>query len=354
MATEIAQLRDELMAAETPGVMWRCVEQLLALAKGAENRAALEAIAAYVMSGSLAHLRSLVLGQMVTHIPEPDAAWAAFFQRNLAAPDLRYWSIVGYLRAAGADAYPELVALASDTGLPVADRACAIKQLAIHSHQSFDRRLPADPGQWREADLRLEELRAWVAKGFPEGEGYPTPIRDLALDQPVTHFEQMMARLDRILARERAARQDAANPSNWLAAVDPANIAVIMQRWSLPAQYLDFLTRFSPVDISVYSDLFINWLQLYGAHDLISGQRGYATDMSDQPLPDWPAHLLVIGRDGGDPYVLDLAQADEDDAPVYTAMEGSGEWRWSQVAPSFHEFIEQIVDSLASQDEDRA
>jgi hypothetical protein len=353
MDGQVPQLRQQLLTTEDPEVVWHCVDDLLELAEEPVSRVALEAIATYVVSGRLSHLRPLVLGQFVTRAPVLDASWSPFFREQLEDPALRYWSIVGYSRSAGVAAYPDLVALAADASLPVMDRACAVKQLALHSRQPFDRGLPADPGHWRAADLRLDEVGAWAADGYLQGSGYSAPVRHPALDQPRTPFEQIVARLDRFLAQERAQRQDPANPSDWLAVADPADITTIQRRWRLPARYLDFLTRFSPVEVALSGDRFVNWLHLYGARDLVAGQQGYAWDHQEQPLPDWPAHLLVIGHDGGDPYVLDLAQAGKDDGPVYTAMEGSGEWNWVQVAASFQLFLKTTVDALESGGQDQ-
>jgi hypothetical protein len=51
---------------------------------------------------------------------------------------------------------------------------------------------------------------------------------------------------------------------------------------------------------------------------------------TQRPIDDRPAHLVVIASHGGDPFVLDLSQADGEDVPVNTAEHGTGVWvPWS-------------------------
>jgi hypothetical protein len=66
-------------------------------------------------------------------------------------------------------------------------------------------------------------------------------------------------------------------------------------------------------------------------------------------LDEWPHHLVVIGTDGGDPYVLDLSRADADDAPVLKARHGQGSWGFHPVAVSFKEFIKLVVEAQPSE-----
>jgi hypothetical protein len=88
---------------------------------------------------------------------------------------------------------------------------------------------------------------------------------------------------------------------------------------------------------------FVDGLQLYGVDDLASGQHGYAFNpVTNLPIEDWPTEMIVVGNDGGDPYVLDLSRASGSDAPVCSAEHGRGSWRFREVAPSFVAFIEQL------------
>src|SRR5262249_7842680 len=75
----------------------------------------------------------------------------------------------------GKNAYAELTRIAEDGRLCVEDRGHAIKCVAKLSQQLFDRRLPSNPGEWRETDLRLHEMRAWASNGYPDRQGYSEP-----------------------------------------------------------------------------------------------------------------------------------------------------------------------------------
>jgi hypothetical protein len=81
------------------------------------------------------------------------------------------------------------------------------------------------------------------------------------------------------------------------------------------------------------SDIFVEDFFLFGATDLIAGQDGYSESfILKRRLEEWPARLVVIGSDGGDPYVLDLSRINGEDAPVLTAWHGQGSWDFHPVA----------------------
>jgi SMI1/KNR4 family protein SUKH-1 len=268
-----------------------------------------------------------------------------FFKEGLGHPVRGYWSILGYIRVAGPDAYRDLVGLVLDSRLPSQQRAHAAKCLAQYSRQRFDREAPSDPGYWSEQHIRTTEIRAWLDAGCPTGVGYPEPTRHPALDSPKTDFERLVARLDKKLAKDREQRQDPANPTSWLTPASPRHLEEIKARWRLPPVYLDFLTRFSPLGVTIDGAIFVQIFNLFGAADLIAGQDGYSeSSVLKRRLDEWPPYLLVIGIDGGDPYVLDLSHADSDDAPVLSAIHGQGSWNFEPAADSFREFIESLVE----------
>ncbi len=266
------------------------------------------------------------------------------FQRGLFDPQIRYWSILGYINSAGKGAYEELAKLANDGTIRLAERTQAVKCLATFSRQPFDRRLPSDPGHWKEADLRLSEVLAWADAGYPDGKGFAEPTRHPALDDPKSELEKVVSRLDKKLARKRRERQDLAEPTDWLALADPADIDRIGARWDLPSTYLDFLARFSPIKATIANRRFYNHFQLFGAGELIEAQDGYSYNpVEQQPLEDWPSHLVVVASHGGDPFVLDLSKSDGTDAPVDTAEHGAGVWDFSREADSFTAFLETLA-----------
>ncbi len=122
------------------------------------------------------------------------------------------------------------------------------------------------------------------------------------------------------------------------------DIQRIQARWVLPSIYLDFLTRFSPIKVTIENRKFYNPFQLFGAGELIEAQEGYSFNPVEQrPIEDWPAHLVVIASHGGDPFVVDLSKSDGKEAPVDTAEHGAGAWDFSRVAPSFSLFLETLA-----------
>lgn len=54
-----------------------------------------------------------------------------------------------------------------------------------------------------------------------------------------------------------------------------------------------------------------------------------------------------------DPYVMDLSQSDGTDAPVLTAMHGTGAWNFSEVANSFEDFLITLCQPAESSDEEQ-
>jgi hypothetical protein len=253
------------------------------------NAQAKQALALYVKEGRISHMRTHACSLLAESVKEPDGELAALFRWGLSIPELRYWSILGFINSAGKDAYRELVKLAGDKTSRLDDRGHAVKCLAVRSRQSFDRGLPSDPGHWKESDLRLSEIKAWADDGYPDGQGYSPPSRHVALDKPRTAFEKIVSRLDKKLAKKGQMRQDLAEPTDWLTVAAPEDIKRIKARWTLPSIYLDFLIRFSPVQVTIDSRKFYNHFQLFGAGELIEAQDGYSFNpVEQQPLNDWP------------------------------------------------------------------
>jgi len=343
MTKNLDDLKAALFAAKDGGVACDAINTLAKHANRGNNQAK-EVLALYVREGRINHMRTFACSCLAESVKEPDGEFAGVFRERLSDPELRYWSILGYINSAGNGAYKELTRIAGDKTIPVGDRGHAIKCLARFSKQPFDRHLPSDPGGWKETDLRLSEVKAWAKASFPDGQGYSRPSRDAALDEPKTAFEKIVSRLDKKLAKKRNKIQDLPDPTNWLALAAPEEIRRIKARWKLPSVYLDFLTKFSPVKVTIESRKFYNPFWLFGAGELMEAQDGYSFDpVEQQPIEDWPAHLVVIASHGGDPFVLDLSESDGKDAPVETGEHGMGVWEFSRVADSFRDFLETLA-----------
>jgi SMI1/KNR4 family protein SUKH-1 len=320
-------------------------DAIMALAKHAQkgDAAAKQALGEYVLKGAV-NMRRFACTTLARTVTAADADLAAIFQAGLADASVRAASIKPYLVTAGKVAYPDLTKLVQDKSIPPGDRGYAIKALARFTKQLFDRGIRADASRWKEADLRVAEVEAWAAAGYPDGEGYAPPPRHPALDEPDTPFEKIVSRLDKKLAKRRRRHQDPANPTDWLAVAAPEDLQRIQARWQLPAVYLDFLTRFSPVNVALETRTFIQGLLLFGAQDLIQAQEGYSFNPAEgKPIEEWPAHLLVIASHGADPFVLDLSKSNGEDAPVDTAEHGTGRWEFDRVADSFCKFLQTLA-----------
>jgi hypothetical protein len=343
VTTSLDDLNAALFTAKDGVAACDAINKLSKLAEKG-NEGAKAVLADYVTNGPISHLRGYSCSRLAGSITEPNVVFAALFRTGLSDPALRYWSILGYVNSAGKGSYKELTDIAHDTTLSLAERGHAIKCLARFSKQRFDRQLPSDPGYWKESDLRLSEVMAWAQDGYPDGHGYSEPIRHSALDQPKTAFDKIVSRLDTKLAKKRHQRQDLAEPTAWLAIASSEDIERIKARWKLPSIYLDFLTRFSPIKATIESRRFYNHFQLFGAGELIEAQLGYSFNpVEQQPIEDWPKHLVVIANHGGDPFVLDLSKSDGKDAPVDTAEHGAGAWAFSRESDSFCAFLETLA-----------
>ena len=344
MAIDLRKISEQLFAARGGEQAFQNLEKLAREARKGSNDA-LEAMVRYMSSGRFDHVREHAASELVELAEEGDPDLTRAFRDGLDDDATCYWCIAGYVKTAGREADKKIVSIALDEDMEIDRRAQAIKCLAVRSRQPFDRGLPEDPGEWELNDLRTKELKAWVASGCPEGGGYEPPARHPALDRPKTKFEKVVAALEKRLARAREESHDPANPSNWLTLADAADLKAVRERWKkLPERYVDFLTRFSPLNVTIVKEArrFANEIRLFGASELIEAQIGYANAANGKPFRTWPAGHVVIATSGADPYVLDLSESDGEEAPVLTAEHGSGRWEFEPVAGSFEKFLRNL------------
>ncbi|ACU63107.1 SMI1/KNR4 family protein [Chitinophaga pinensis] len=302
----------------------------------------LEILTTYAREGKLLHWRNFLMTDIIGLIPQGDRQYAAFFEWAITIPNLTYWAVDGLLKTSGQQAYDQLITLATNDQLPVDNRAKAIKSLALHSQQPFDRQLPADPGYWKIPDLRLEELLNWQKNGYQTGAGYTPPATHAALKQPVTALDKIAARLEKKLQERRNSQQDPSNPSDWLIIAADSDIQAIDSKWQLPETYRTFLQNFSPLRVMIdEGDAFAAGLDLYGAGELIGRQDGYAyNSMKQEKILDWPENYLVIADAGGDPFCIDLTTKE---GAIYTSAHGMGTWEFELYAASFLEFLDELA-----------
>ena len=173
-----------------------------------ERRAVLDILIGYARDGQLLHWRNFLMTDILA-LAEPGEC-GDFFTGCLAVPELSYWAVDGMLKSMGKTAYGPLVALAAADAARSGTRAKAIKSLAVFSGQPFDRGLMTDPGHWKPEQLRVAEVLAWQADGYPDGHGFAAPATHGSLDDPRTALEKAAAKLEKKLAAERKKDQDLA------------------------------------------------------------------------------------------------------------------------------------------------
>lgn len=178
-----------------------------------------------------------------------------------------------------------------------------------------------------------------------QGSPFRKPRRHPDLSSPKDDLDTAANVLESKLALLREEDHDPANPSNWLTPGKRQDIERAKKAWQLPELYVDFLRKFSPLDVYIENRRYRYGLQFYGAHELIEKQRGYAyTDRPSEPIEAWPSHLLVIADSAGDPYVLDLSETSRTNNRVLKARHGSGAWKFKPAYESFLSFLQSLSD----------
>ena len=341
MAKTLGQLHTELLK-EMDGSKFNTLKSKIIKHFSQDHRKEVLAIfIQYAKEGRLLHWRNFLLTDIIALVEKDEGAYAAFFEWTITQPELTYWGIDGLLKTKGKQSYEALIKLASDESVVLSCRAKAIKSLSLYARQNFDRGLVKDPGYWKKEDLRLGELLAWQQQAYPDGKGYQEPTTHPSLKNPQTELERVAAKLDQKLQIKRQKRQDLSNPSDWLALASSDKMAQIMQQWTLPKDYLLFLTRYSPIRVCIIKKAFSQGLWLYGADDLMAFQAGYAYNgITKEVVMDWPKQFVVIADDGGDPYCIDI---DDPKGSVYTSMHGMGAWDFEKYADSFIDFLKQLA-----------
>ena len=344
MKPNIERLHESLMTATNGKVACNAIDGLAKLAKKGDGDAK-ASLAEYMIDGGMDHVRDFACSSLAELVDESDKELAPRFEEGLSDDTIRYWCILGYANTLGREAYEKLTSIVLDESIPAEVRAQAVKCLGSRSGQPFDRQLPSDPGEWQESDIRIDEIVAWSEAGYPDGTGHPSPVRHPALDNPKSSLEKSASRLDKRLAKQRSKRQDPADPTDWLVVTEADDLKKLTSRWELPSVYLDFLTRFSPVKVTLESKQFWNGgLQLFGAAELVEAQEGYAYNpVKKKAIRGWPKDYVVIASHGGDPFVLDLSSSDGQEAPVLTAEHGTGKWDFDEEAESFEQFLKSLA-----------
>ncbi len=115
----------------------------------------------------------------------------------------------------------------------------------------------------------------------------------------------------------------------------------------VPRRFREFLLACDPVDLETSTP--VERVRLIPSTALLGEQRGFALTEDGQLRPQgqagpqgWRASWVIIGHSSllGDPYFLDTAAPDaEGDCLVYTAMNGTDNWKPRLCASSFALFL---------------
>ena len=82
-----------------------------------------------------------------------------------------------------------------------------------------------------------------------------------------------------------------------------------------------------------------NPVSLYGVEDLSPMIDGYSFNPNDgKPIDDWSRSWFLLGDEGADPRIVDLADATTP-LPVLGAMHGQGAWDFGPVASSLAQYL---------------
>ena len=288
-----------------------------------------------VKESEVRHARSFVIARISELVNEDDAEIAPFFY-EMIAQGLAYWAFGGLLKVEGEKCYAFLVDYLQNGDDSKENKGSAIIALSEHSGEAFNDNLPSDPAYWQA--LPMEKVLGWQAQGYRRKE--PQNEFPFLITNPQTDLEKVMAKIEQVLAKEREFwKVNSYQYNNAVLQVPQKQvIEKIKERWRLPAVYLTFLECYSPV-----REAFLKGINLYGANVLIERQCGYAFDSPDEEFfAEWNADWVVIGDEDADPYILDLSKSDGNEAPIYKAPHGAGEWELHKVADSFQSFLEQL------------
>jgi len=294
----------------------------------------LQTLVRAVKESKVSHTHDFVIARISELVTESDTELASFFY-EMISKGLPYWAFSGLLKVEGDKCYPFLVDYLQKEDSKE-NKGSAIIALAEHSGQAFNNDLPSDPAYWQ--TLPMEKILEWQAQGYPRKQ--PQNEFPFLLQNPQTDLEKVMAKIEQILAKERDFWHVKSYQYNRAILEVPEKqvIEKIKERWELPVAYLTYLEKYSPAN-----EVFVKNINLYGANVLIERQCGYAFDSPDEELfAEWNADWVVIGDEDADPYILDLSKSDGNEAPIYKAPHGAGEWKLHKVADSFQEFLEKL------------
>lgn len=340
---KIERLIKTLEETDDPSKACDAINALGKKTEGDERAPAMAALARCAEHGRVNQvMRTHALAALSCMLSENDKDFTELFERCAKSHDAgtAWWGAEGLAKIIGVEAAPILLPMVFEPERTTESKAHVIALLSHVTDNPFDYGKPEEFRQWRDGDIDREALAKWAEAGYPAGNGYAQPERHPSLDSPATPVEKLCARLDAKLSKKRAACQNPAHPSNWLIPAEAEDLAKITARWPLPADYLEFLEKGSPLAAQLKIKGY-GAITLYGVHNLIEGQDGYSYNpVEKQRIEDWPDSLVVIAQRWGDPFCLDLSK---DEPPVLFAFHGEGLWQFTEEFPNFLAFLKSVT-----------
>lgn len=335
---DLDKLIAELFDAKDGVVAFNAIDKLKKTAKksASTRNKIIDAMMKYSEETELSHLKSLIIPSINEIVHENENQYADFYKAKIERGDQAevYYAIEGYAKVMQKAAYDLFVDVLLSRKLDMECEALIVCELSHLSDQPFDLGSPYEKRQWKDNDLKLEQIKKWQDDGYPDGKGYEDPAVNICLHAPNTPDEKIYAALDKKLEKKREKNKDKAHPAYWLVQADAADIDMIKERLNPPANYLDFLSKASPLNVKMNLKDY-GTVSLYGAHDLIEGQNGYSVVPGDEDN-DFPENYIVIATCEADPFCIDITQ---NNSPVYYAMHGMGGWNFDEAFDSLGDFL---------------
>jgi hypothetical protein len=109
----------------------------------------------------------------------------------------------------------------------------------------------------------------------------------------------------------------------------------------LPGELAEYVARYAPPR-RLSLDTVGNPLDLYAASELCARAEGYNWNpLTHEPLEGWSDNWLLIGDEGADPVIVDLAESGggSSHCTVLQASHGDGDWDFTKLAVSIPELL---------------
>lgn len=109
---------------------------------------------------------------------------------------------------------------------------------------------------------------------------------------------------------------------------------------ALPLELIRYIKDVVPYKHMCFSNIG-NDICLYGVTHLSNKVNGYSFNpLTGENIEDWNPNWFIIGDEGGDPIIVDLNLAEQNEqCSVYQAIHGCGEWNFREISSSISQFI---------------